>query len=141
MKPGVTKFDTMCHEIFGAKNDGFDYLAKETGVKCGRCGIELKAYYCESRLYVVECPSCKVKALAKAGSPIEAAYKTFGWPLETVEDIGEECGVFFNHTPIDEPPRYVGSTIDCNFPWEDVVCGMLMPCPGTDGKELKEEGR
>lgn len=67
-KKGGTKFDNFCHAIMGAENDGFDYLARNTGISCGKCGHELKTYYCEERLYedggeVVEvlsdfCPSC-----------------------------------------------------------------------------------
>ena len=134
MEKGATNFDKLCHKIFAANGNGTDFLSRKTGVKCGRCACQLEAYYCESSLYVVECHCCKTRALVMAGSPNEAAYKTFGWEIEPIEDIGEETAVFFHHTPIDEPPCYVGSTIDCDFP-EEAVCGMYLPCPGTDGKE------
>lgn len=134
---GATKFDQMCHRVFSENGNETDYLGRGTGVKCGRCGIELDAYYCESRLYMVECHHCKTKALVMAGNPAEAAYKTLGHAVYPVDEMGEDEGVFFSHVPIDEPPVYVGSTIDCDFP-EDVVCGMYLPIPGTDGKEILE---
>lgn len=139
MEKGATKFDKLCHRIFSANGNGTDYLSRRTGVKCGYCGYELEAYYCESRLYVVECHHCKTKALAMAGTPAEAAYKTFGHAVYPLEEMGEEEAVFFSHVPIDEPPAYVGSVNDCNFP-DDVVCGMYLPCPGTDGKEIMSNG-
>lgn len=137
MEKGATNFDKLCHKIFAANGNGTDFFSRETGVRCGRCACQLEAYYCESRLYVVECHRCKTRALVMAGSPKEAAYKTFGWEVESIEDMGEETAVFFHHTPIDEPPCYVGSTIDCDLP-EEVVCGMYLPCPGTDGKEAQQ---
>lgn len=130
---GATKFDQLCHSVFSANGNGTNYLSRGTGVKCGNCGHELEAYYCEERLYLVECPCCKTKAMVMAVSPADAAYKTFGNEVIPLDEMGEDCAVFFAHTPIDEPPYYVGSTIDCNFPWDDVVCGMYLPCPGTDG--------
>ena len=138
MNKGVTDFEKTCHKIYDAKGNGFDYLLRGTGVDCGRCGHELEAYYCESRLYLVKCDCCKKMAFVEAGSPAQAAYYTFGHAICTLDDIGEEkTAVFFSHVPIDEPPVYVGSTIDCNFPLDEVVCGMVLPCPGTDGTELK----
>ena len=131
---GRSEFDKLCHSIFTAKADGMDYLSKDTGVRCGTCGNYLDAYYCESRLFVVECPHCTIKALVMAGSPKEAAFKTFGHAVYPLEEMGEDCAVFFSHTPIDEPSVYVGSVLDSDFP-EDVVCGMYLPCPGTDGEE------
>lgn len=118
MEKGATKFDKLCHKVFSADGEGGDFRGNSTGIQCGRCGRELFNYYCENRLYVIECRSCNVRALVKANAPEEAAYSTLA------------------HTPIDEPPVYVGSTIDCNFP-DDVVCGMYLPCPGTDGAELE----
>lgn len=136
---GATKFDKLCHKVFAAINNGTDFLSRETGVQCGRCGRELDSYYCESRLYVVECTRCKTRALVMAKSPKEAAYKTFGYQVHPIDEMGEENAVFFSHTPIDEPPCYVGSTIDCDFPFDKVVCGMYLPCPGTDGTEVQHE--
>lgn len=135
---GATEFDKRCHWVFESKDGGKDYLARGTGVQCGNCGHELLAYYCESRLYMVKCDCCKIKAMVKAGSPSEAAYRTFGNAIYPVDEMSEDCAVFFSHVPIDEPPVYVGSTIDCDFPWDDVACGMYLPCPGTSGKEFAE---
>ena len=75
---GATQFDQLCHRVFSANGNGTNYLSRRTGVKCGFCGYELEAYYCESRLYMVECHHCKTKALVMAGNPEEAASKTFG---------------------------------------------------------------
>lgn len=135
---GATKFDQMCHKLFEANANGTDYLGRETGVSCGYCGTELEVYYCESQLYLVECHKCKTKALVMARSPKQAAYKTFGHAVYSVEEMGEEEAVFWDHLPIDESPCYIGSVIDCNFP-EDAVCGMYLPCPGTDGSEVSDE--
>lgn len=130
---GATEFDKLCHKVFDANRK--DYRVRETGIRCG-CGYELGVYYCEEGLFLVECARCETKALVKARSPKEAAYKTFANEVLSVEDMGEELAVFFDHAPIDEPPTYVGSTIDCDFP-EDVVCGMYLPCLGTDGAKSK----
>lgn len=134
-KKGGTKFDNFCHAIMGAENDGFDYLARNTGISCGKCGNELKTSYCEERLYMVECDHCGVKCLVEAGNPEQACYKTMAYPVESVDVFGVETCVFWNSVPIREPPCYIGSTIDTDFP-EDIVCGMELPCCGTDGREL-----
>lgn len=130
------KLDYLCHNLFLANGNGVDYLLRETGVSCGACGRELEAYYCENRLYMVECHRCKTKALVMAGSPAEAAYKTFGHAVYPVDEMGEEEAVFFGSLPIVDPPVYVGSVIDAHFPADEVVCGMYLPFPGTDGKEI-----
>lgn len=135
VEKGATAFDKLCHKLFDANSNGTDYLSRRTGVKCGYCAGELEAYYCESRLYVVECPRCKTKALVMAVSAKEAAYNTFGHEVFPIDEMGEETAVFFHHTPIDEPPCYIGSTIDADFPEQEVVCGMYLPNPGTDGTE------
>lgn len=139
MEKGATCFDKTCHQVFESEGKGADYLLRGSGVSCGTCGHELKTYYCESGLYLVKCDCCEKMAFVKDVNPLSAAYRTFGHALYNLDDIGEEEAVFFAHVPIDEPPAYVGSTIDCNFPWDEVVCGMLIPCPGTDGTELKLE--
>lgn len=135
---GATKFDQLCHSVFAANGNGRNYYSRKTGVNCGSCGHGLEAYYCEERLYLVECQHCKTKALVVAGSPDEAAYKTFGHAVYPVEEMGEEEAVFFSRVPIDEGPCYVGTVIDTHFPGDEVVCGMYLPCPGTDGREILE---
>lgn len=137
MTKGSTKLDKLCHKVFGANGNGSDYLSRETGVSCGYCGHELGAYYCEDRLYLVECHRCNTKALVMAESPADAAYKTFGHAVYPVDEMGEEEAVFFDSLPIVDPPVYVGSVIYTDFP-DDVVCGMYLPYPGTDGKEIKK---
>ena len=136
---GASDFDKICHTVYSEKGNNTNYLLRGTGVKCSACGHELEYYYCESRLYLVECSRCGKKALVKAASPERAAYRTFAEPVYSIDEFPcEELGVFFDHTPIDEPPVYVGSPIDCGFP-DDVVCGMILPCPGTDGSEIDAE--
>lgn len=75
---GATKFDKLCHKVFNARDNGVDFLSRETGVSCGHCGNKLVAYYCESRLYMVQCRHCKIRAVVMANSRKEAAEKTFG---------------------------------------------------------------
>ncbi len=135
MGKGATAFDKLCHKIFAANGNGTNYMSRGTGVSCGSCGAELEAYYCEERLYLVECHGCEVKALVMAGSPKDAAYRTFGHEVLSVDEMGEDEAVFWNHLPINDPPSYVGSVISCDFP-DDAVCGMYLPCPGTDGSEI-----
>lgn len=84
---------------------------------------------------MVECEHCGVKCLVRAGSPAQACYKTMAYPVKSVERIGDCDAVFWDHVPIDEPPIYVGSTADCDF-HKGAVCGMELPCCGTDGREL-----
>lgn len=138
MEKGATDFDKLCHKVFDASN--FEaYRARESGLSCARCGCELETYYCEEELWLVQCDCCKVKALVKARTRKQACYRSgLAWPVEALEDMDESCAVFFDHVPIDEPPVYVGSIIDANFP-EDVVCGMYLPCPATDGSEVETD--
>ena len=75
---GATIFDKLCHKFFDARDNGVDFLSRTTGVKCIHCGNELVAYYCESRLLMVSCRHCKIRAVVMANSRTEAAYKTFG---------------------------------------------------------------
>ena len=49
--------------------------------------------------------------------------------------MNEDEAVFWDQLPIQDPLVYSGSTIDCDFP-DDLVCGMYLPCPGTNGKEF-----
>lgn len=126
-KRGATSLDKMCHAIFMASALDRDKL----NIACGSCGHNLYVTYCEDRLYLVECRHCRKKALTHASNPVSAAYQTFAHAVYPVDEMGEDLAVFWSHTPICEPPDYVGSTIDTDFP-EDAVCGMYVPCPGTD---------
>lgn len=90
MEKGATRFDKLCHKVFGANGNGYDYLGRGTGVKCRRCGNEIETYYCEERLHFVECYHCKMRALVMAGNPAEAAYKTFGHAVHQMDGTGEE---------------------------------------------------
>lgn len=128
---GANILDQLCHTIYQQ-----DFPPLKSGISCGKCGHELKTYYCEERLYIVECEHCGVKCLVQAGSPAQACYKTMAYPVGSVEDIAECEAVFWDHIPIDDPPIYVGSTADCDFP-KNAVCGMELPCCGTDGMELE----
>lgn len=73
---GATAFDKLWRRVFDGENDGTNYLARETDVCCGRCGHKLRWYYCEERLYLIECAVCGTKALTKATNMAFAAHKT-----------------------------------------------------------------
>lgn len=79
---GATEFDKLCHKVFSANGNGTDFLSRATGQLCRRCSNDLEAYYCENRLFVVECHSCKIRALIMANNAQEAAYRTFGEDYE-----------------------------------------------------------
>ena len=78
MKPvrmkGATVFEQCCHKVFSGRG----YVPRRSGVACGHCGRELWAYYCEERLFLVECIECSVKALVEARNPKDAAYMALG---------------------------------------------------------------
>ncbi len=82
MEKGATSFDKLCHKVFSANGNGTDFLSRGTGQRCRWCSNDLEAYYCESRLFVVECHSCKIRALIMANNAQEAAYRTFGEDYE-----------------------------------------------------------
>lgn len=74
---GASNFDKMCHQVFGT-----NIISRDANAVCRYCGTPTRAYYCEERLYLVECETCKMKALVKARNPQEAAYKTFAKEVE-----------------------------------------------------------
>lgn len=78
MMKGTSNFDKLCHQVYNADGNGRDYIGKATGVACRLCKSPLYAYYCEERLYLVECKTCEMKALVKAENPQVAAYRAFG---------------------------------------------------------------
>lgn len=86
MMKGASNFDKLCHQVFDGKNDGTNYLAWETDICCGRCGHKLRAYYCEERLYLIECVVCGTKALTKATNVVFAAHKTLAHMPKIEED-------------------------------------------------------
>jgi hypothetical protein len=75
---GATAFDKWCHRVFESCGGGKDYFERETLAHCERCGNPLYAYYCEDRLFFVECKFCEKKALVKANNRDDAARKAFG---------------------------------------------------------------
>lgn len=76
MEKGATKFDGICHKVFEANGEGGDFLGNPTGIRCGKCGHELSGYYCEDRLYLIECRDCNIRALVMASGVQQAAYST-----------------------------------------------------------------
>ena len=78
MMKGTSNFDKLCHQVYNADGNGRDYIGKATGVTCRLCKSPLYAYYCEERLYLVECKTCEMKALVKAENPQVAACRAFG---------------------------------------------------------------
>lgn len=77
MMKGTSNFDKLCHQVYNADGNGRDYIGKATGATCRLCKSPLYAYYCEERLYLVECKTCEMKALVKAENPQVAAYRAF----------------------------------------------------------------
>lgn len=73
----MQNIDELCHRLFSADGQGKDYLSREGKVFCENCGSRVRTYYCEDRLYLVECECCEKKVLVKAGNPEEAAIKAF----------------------------------------------------------------
>lgn len=78
MMKGASNFDKLCHQVYNADGNGRDYIGKATGATCRLCKSPLYAYYCEERVYLVECKTCEMKALVKAENPQVAAYRALG---------------------------------------------------------------
>lgn len=78
MMKGASNFDKLCHQVYNADGNGRDYIGKATGLTCRLCKSPLYAFYCEERLYLVECKTCKMKALVMPENPQTAAYRAFG---------------------------------------------------------------
>ena len=83
---GASRFDCLCHRVFDAKGDGTDFLSRGAGIDCGSCGKPLRAYYCEERLFLIECPVCGTRALTKANNAKTAALKTLAHAPKIEED-------------------------------------------------------
>lgn len=79
---GATPFDKACHRIYAESGNGLNYLSRNVGVRCIHCGNELETYYCEERLYLVECCHCKMKILVMADNRRDAAYRSIGQVTE-----------------------------------------------------------
>ena len=78
MMNGASNFGKLCHQFYHADGNRRDYSGKATGVTCRLCKSPLYAFYCEERLYLVECKTCKMKAVGRAENPQTAAYRAFG---------------------------------------------------------------
>lgn len=87
---GATRYDKLCHSVFGGKGNGRDFLARDTHIHCGSCGRHLSTYYCEEGLFLVVCEMCEKRALVKAKNPRDAAYKTFAHEIIPIDEMGEE---------------------------------------------------
>ncbi len=83
---GASNFDHLCHCVFDANGDGTDFLSRDAGIACANCGKPLRAYYCEERLFLIECPVCGTRALAKANNAKTAALKTLAHIPKIEED-------------------------------------------------------
>ena len=53
---------------------------------------------------------------------------------DCMEIMREYPDKYFDLAIVD-PPYYVGSTIDEDFP-DGLKCGMYLPCPGTDSPDM-----
>lgn len=85
MSKGASKLDKCAHSVFMFANDQRDNGWHDTGAYCARCGCELDTSYCEERLYMVRCRSCKTVTLAEACHPTAAAGKIGGSALQKTE--------------------------------------------------------
>lgn len=99
MMKGASNFDKLCHQVFDGKNDGTNYLARETDICCGRCGHKLRVYYCEERLYLIECAVCGTKALTKAEDVVFAAHKTLAHNPQRKDGAYDEEKQTYNGYP------------------------------------------
>lgn len=126
--------DSIFQKAFSQGRKIPDWPRNNPELRCCFCGRELLVYYSESRLYAVTCDVCETVTLVKAGSPKEAAYKARAFKVVPADDAYDGCYAFFSHVPIDEPPVYIGSTEDEDFP-DDANYAIDLPCPATDGGE------
>ncbi len=67
---GATRFDKLCHAVFDAKS-GCEYKPSGVNLLCDNCGEELKAYYCEEQLYLVDCERCGRPKTPEAWAELE----------------------------------------------------------------------
>lgn len=73
---GATCLDKLCHKFYDyPKGHG-----EKTDYVCRLCGGSLETYYCEERLYLVQCAGCGTFALVKTANPEDAARVTLARP-------------------------------------------------------------
>ena len=73
---GATYLDKLCHKFYDhPKGHG-----EKTDYVCRLCGGPLETYYCEERLYLVQCTDCETFALVKTANPEDAARVTLARP-------------------------------------------------------------
>ena len=128
---GATRYDKLCHSVFGGKGNGRDFLARDTHIHCGSCGRYLSTYYCEEGLFLVVCERCEKRALVKAKNPRDAAYKTFAHEIIKIDEMGEENAVFFGTMPIKEAGKD-HSGCKCRACWVDDMRGEVIDAPAAD---------
>lgn len=87
---GASRYDKLCHSVFGGKGNGKDFLSRDTNIHCGSCGGHLSTYYCEEGFFLVDCERCEKRALVKAKNSRDAAYKTFAHEIIPIDEMGEE---------------------------------------------------
>ena len=76
---GATYLDKLCHKFYDhPKGHG-----EKTDYVCRLCGGPLETYYCEERLYLVQCTDCGTLALVKTANPEDAARVTLARPTIT----------------------------------------------------------
>ncbi|MEW6874960.1 hypothetical protein [Trueperella pyogenes] len=91
---------------------------------CPYCGHDLQVEYIQKERYLVKC-RCKPVRIqyVRATSPDDAAARV-GVQLVHVDEWADDltCGVWWTDNIIEEPPSYVGSPVDDDFPWNG-YCG------------------
>lgn len=95
--------------------------------RCPYCGRALRVEYIQDERYLVKCGCRPVRIqYVRADSPDKAAARV-GIPLLHVDDGPDDyvVGVWWPTNQIEEPPHYVGSPLDTDFPWDSTPndCG------------------
>lgn len=91
--------------------------------RCPYCGGQLRVEYIQAERYLVKCGCHPVRVqYVRANSPDKAAARVgiplthvYGWPDDNV------VGVWWPTDQIEEPPHYVGSPLDTDFPWDTIT--------------------
>lgn len=72
IEKGATYLDKLCHKFYDEPKG----CGNKTDYVCRLCGGPLETYYCEERLYLVQCADCGTLSLVKTANPEDAARVT-----------------------------------------------------------------
>ena len=79
IEKGATYLDKLCHKFYDEPKG----CGNKTDYVCRLCGGPLETYYCEERLYLVQCADCGTFSLVKTANPEDAARVTLARPTLT----------------------------------------------------------